>query len=378
MVVRCYVFETRGGALLQEVQPSSAPWSVRANEAEDITLTLDLNSVEEGTRDWRNLGTPWKHSIAVDVEGRLFGGPIMPHDLNDDSAELTVKARGFRVATARMSVLPVAALTQSLTLPNGEPDTSLDTTISGFDLGTIGKKIAQLALEWPGRTDIPVVWPDDRAGTHTRTFPAIERIKVDRALSDLSGVENGPDVRFQLLWDGPDRFTWRYESGTEAQPRLQGQDVFSWEIGQGSGLQVSTNPSRMGSVAWSQGGRADDTSLVRMRYDPTLVDAGFPLLELESGASQNTIEASTLDAWNVETLRTAAKPWEFWSFNVRADEQPFPYEYNVGDLIDVIVTEDTPVSGGYVPQGTYRRRIAGMSGAMSEWITITCGEVYDE
>lgn len=377
MVVRVFVFETRGGALLQEVEPSDLSWDENANQPESVDATFDLNSTTEGSRDWRNLGTPWKHSIAVDVNGRVLGGPILPHDFDDNGGTLKIKATGLRVAFDRRSILPVAALTQPLTLPNGEVDTSLDSTWAGFDLGTIAKKIGEQACMWPGWTDVPIVWPADRAGSHERTYPAIERKPVDEAWDDLSKVQNGPDIRLRLEWDGPDRFRWVFETGTEAQPRLQGVDVFSWEVGQGSGLSVRTNPSLMGSLSWSQGGRADDVALVRSLYDPTLVDRGFPLLELESDASSNTVLEETLDAWNAETLRTASKPWEFWSFKVRADASPLPFEYGPGSLIDVIVTEDTPVAGGYVPPGTYRRRIAGMSGQLDEWITITCGENYE-
>lgn len=342
---------------------------------------METRTVEEVTRelgtDWRNLGTPWKHSIALDVEGRLVGGPILPHDFDDNGGQLKLTARGLRVAFGRRSILPLDALTVPLTLPNGEPDTALDSSWAGFDLGTIAKKIGQQACEWPGWTDVPIVWPDDRTGASERTYPGIERKNVDDAWSDLSDVQNGPDIRFRLEWDGPDAFRWVFETGTAAQPRLQGPDVFAWEVGQGSGLSVQTNPTRMGSLSWSQGGRADDTALVRSLYDPMLIDRGFPLLELESDASSNTVLAETLDAWNVETLRTASKPWEFWSFTIRADQSPFPFEYGPGSLIDVIVTDDSPVSGGYVPPGTYRRRVAGMSGVLSDWITITCGEVYD-
>ena len=377
MVVRVYVFETRGGALLAEVEPVQVSWGVQANTADDVSVTVDLNSTVEGSRDWRNLGTPWKHSLAVDVGGRVYGGPIMPHDFGEDDGRLTLAARGLLVALDRRSVLQLAALTTSLVDGDGLPDPAFDTTIAGFDLGTIGKKVVVQALTWPGWSDVPVVFHADRAGTRTRTYVGVERKPVAEALDDLSGVQNGPDIRFQLRWTGPDTFGWLYESGTETQPRLQGESVFSWEVGQESGLTVSTNPSRMGSVAWSQGGRADDAIAVAMMYDSFLVDRGFPLLELESDASSTTSSQDTLVAWNVETLRTARVPWEFWSFRVRADRSPFPNEYNTGDLIDVIVTADTPVAGGYVPVGAYRRRIAGLSDDESgEFITITCGETY--
>ena len=95
MVVRVYVFETRGGALLAEVEPVQVSWGVQANTADDVSVTVDLNSTVEGSRDWRNLGTPWKHSLAVDVGGRVYGGPIMPHDFGEDDGRLTLAARGL-------------------------------------------------------------------------------------------------------------------------------------------------------------------------------------------------------------------------------------------------------------------------------------------
>lgn len=378
MVVKASIFETRGGALLTEVEPQTLTWDENANQAESISAMFDLNSIVDGARDWRNLATPWKHSLAIDVEGRLLGGPIMPHNFDGDSGSLSITARGLRVAFARRNILPLGAMSNpSLLLPNGDPDTSLDSTWSGLDFGTIAKKIGQQACAWPGWTDVPIAWPADRVGARERTYPALDRKKVDDAWSDLSEVQNGPDIRLRLEHDGPDRFRWVFETGTEEQPRLAGLDMFEWEVGQESGLSVKTNPTRMGSMSWSQGGRSDDTALVRMQYDPFLIDRGFPLLELESDASSNTVEAETLDAWNAETLRTARKPWEFWSFDVRTDQAPYPNEYGPGALVKVIVTPDTPVAGGYVPAGEYVRRIAGLSGGLDDKITITCGEVYD-
>lgn len=376
--VRVSIFETRGGALINEIDPATLSWDAVTNEAETVKVNIDLNSADASGQNWRSLAAPWKHSIAVEAGGRVYGGPILPHDFDDDSAVLNLTARGFRIMLARRNVLPIAAMPPgSLTLPNGLPDTALDTVLRGLDLGSIGMRLVQQACVFPGWNDIPIVFQPDRPGTHERTFPAIERKNLHDALSDLSGVENGPDFRFQLEKVGNDAFQWRAESGTETRPRLESPDVFAWEVGQGSGLSVTSNPARMGSLAWSEGGRSNDTALVRSLYDPTLIDHGYPLLELESDASVNTVLPATLDAWNTETLRTGIRPWEFWSFKIRADQPPFPGEYNLGDLIDVVVTEDSPIAGGYLGPGTYRRRIAKLAGDMSEWITVTCGEAYD-
>jgi hypothetical protein len=374
MVVRAFVFEFRGGALLDEVEPATIQWSVTANTAETIEITVPMRA---SRRDWPNLATPWKHCLAVDVGGRVFGGPILPHDYSDDEAALKLTARGFRIALARRSVLPVAALTTSLLLADGSPNLTLDTAISGYDYGTIGKKLCQQAFAWPGWTDVPVIFPGDRAGTRESSYAALDRKNLDGALSDLSGLENGPDIRFQLEHDGSDAFLWTYQSGSEAQPRLEGPDVHALEIVDTSALRVVTDPSRMGSLAWSQGGRTSDEARVAMMYDPLLVDAGFPMLELETRASVNTVEQDTLDQWNAETLRTASGPWAFWSFQIRADRSPFPIDYNIGDLVDITVTAG---SQDYVParREPYRRRIVGLAGdERGDWIKVTCGEVYE-
>lgn len=377
MVVSASIFETRGGAKVADAEPVELSWSENANQAETVDITIDLRTLAEKDRDWRNLATEWKHSLAINVDGRVLGGPIMPHDFNGANGKLKLTARGGRILFSRRKIMKLGAMTRPLVLPNGDPDTTLDSTWTRYDLGTIAKKIGQQACTWPG-SDFPIAWPADRAGTRERTYAALDEKYVESAWNDISAVQNGPDIRLRLEQDGPDRFRWVFETGTEEQPRLQGADIFEWEAGQESGLSVKTNPSRMGSISWSRGGRSDDTALVRMMYDPFLIDAGFPLLELDSDASSTTTDPATLDAWNVETLRTARKPWEFWSFDVRTDRSPYPYEYGPGSLVNVIVTKDTPIDGGYIAPGTYTRRIAGLSGGLGDTITITCGEVYDD
>ncbi|MDY0830730.1 hypothetical protein SK224_16465 [Microbacterium sp. BG28] len=395
---RFYVFETRGGALITEVEPSDYDWSERSNTSETVNMRF-VDRPEE----WRNLFTPWKHSIAVDAGGHLLGGPILPIGLDGDKEELSVTARGFLTLLGTRKVLPLAALTQPIA-PDGIPDPSMDTIIGGVDHGTIGSRLVQQACTWPGWTDIPISYHPDRAGTRSESYKAVQGKRVNAALADLTKQKDGPDIRIQLVRLSEDQFGWVYQSGTEEQPRLQGDVPLEWEALEVSGLGIDVDPSRMGSMFWSTGGRDLDKVVVRGLYDPYLVDRGFPLMELDSDASTSTSDATTLDSWNAELARTARSPWDFWQFRVPMSQSPLPYEYGCGDLATVYLSPQQQhrlgllssphllsgvnvLSGGsesfdvpgFLPARPYTRRIAGMSGSSRArgFISLTFAEAYD-
>lgn len=371
-----FVFETLTGKILTEFEPEQASWSIRANEAETVSVTLDLSDPVNRALDWRNLATPWKHAIAIEEHGRYLGGPILPHDWDEDDHRLKLNVRGIRVLLGRRTILPVAALTTSLVKPGGEPDTALDTTIRDVDLGTVGIRLIRQAMSWPGFA-LPIDFHPERAGGITRTYAAVDLTRVDAALSDLSDEENGPDIRLQLRRGSVRDFEWVYESGTAAEPRLQSPSVHTWELqadeAAGSGVSVTTDPTEMASISWATAGRSSDRVLVSRVYDTRLVDAGFPLMEAVDSSNSSVSEQTVLDGLAAERARTSLKPSEFWSFRVRLDASPFLSEYHVGDLVRVVVR-----NSDYVPVGEFTRRIAGLSGdEQGDWVKVTCGEVYD-
>lgn len=375
-MTRYYVFETLSGNQVAEFTPMTASWSLTANTADSVDVELNLRDAETARQDWRNLGTPWKHSIAVEEHGRFIGGPIMPHDLDGDKLTLKLTGRGPKVVMDRNPVLPLSALTGALVGADGLPNPVFDTTVVGWDFGTIGKRLVSQMMAWPG-LGLPIVFHADRAAGREKTYPAISFKSVGSALDDLTGLENGPDIRFQLRRRGTDGFEWVYESGSETAPRLQGVTTHTWELGAdeaaGSGLSVSLDPSLMASISWATAGRSADTVLLSRFVDMKLVDAGYPLLQLVDSSHSSIEQQSTLNELAGENLRTAGRPAEFWSFKARLSSSPFLNEYNTGDLINLVVPP-----GQYLPPGTYTRRIASLSGdEKGDWVKITCGEFYD-
>ncbi|MFZ4894631.1 hypothetical protein ACL9RL_09290 [Plantibacter sp. Mn2098] len=374
-MTRYYVFETLTGNQVAEFTPSKASWSLATNTPDTVDVTLDLNDPATLAQDWRNLGTPWKHSIAVEEHGRFIGGPIMPYDWDEDKADLKLTARGPKVILDRNLVLPVSAVTGSLVGADGLPNPAYDTNLSGTDYGTFGKKLVLQAMQWPG-LGLPIVFHDDRPDSYVKNYTGIALKTVGAALDDLCGLDGGPDIRFQLTRNGPDGFQWVYESGTRAQPRLQGQIAHTWELNAdeatGSGLSVGSDPTGMASISWATAGRSDDRVLLSRVIDTRLIDSGYPLLQVVDSSHSSISEQPSLDSVATENLRTAGRPAEFWSFKARLAASPFLNEYNTGDLITIVVQNSK-----YQSVGQFTRRIAAISGdEKGMWAKITCGEVY--
>ncbi|GAA3581023.1 hypothetical protein GCM10022198_00140 [Klugiella xanthotipulae] len=371
-----YIFETLSGHIITEFTPLSGSWTARLNEAETLDVSIDLGDPDEQSREWRSLGTPWKYSIAVEESGRFYGGPIQPHDWDEDSAILKITARGIRSIFALRSVLPVEALTTDLVDATGAPNTLLDTTLKNLDLGSIGMRVIQQACTWPG-SNYPIVFPPARSGTHERTYQAVTFPTVEDTLSALSGVIGGPDFDFRLRLRNPSYFEWEFLAGTQDEPRLISPDTHTWDLSApdsaGSDLTVSTNPSSMASLSWAVGGRGDNSVLVAQAYDPLLIQDDHPLLEAVDTSRTSVSVMATLAGHAQAPLRTGRRPWEFWKFSASLRSTPFLSEYQVGDLCTLAV-HDSP----YIPAGEYTRRIVALSGDdTSDWVKITLGEVYD-
>ncbi|WP_025159394.1 hypothetical protein [Leifsonia aquatica] len=370
-----YVFETMTGTVLREFVPSSGSWKARVNEPETVDVQLDLSDPQIAAMDWRNLGTPWKHSIAVDEGGRLYGGPIQPHDYTPGEP-LQIVARGIRALTARRTVLPPAALTQPLVSADGSPNTALDTNLSGLDFGSIGRFLVWQMCQWPG-SGLPIVFEDPRAGTRVRNYAAVDLKNIDEALAQLSGVERGPDFAFRLRWRPDGKLEWVMTSGTEASPLLIGPNPPQWDVNasrtSGADLAVKTNPAQMGALSWATAGRGDDKVMMSRAYDPALTNAGVPLLELVDNSHTSVEFQDTLDGYARAGLRTGGRPSEFWSFKASLLSTPWLRDFYEGDYCDIFIQDDP-----YLPPTPARRRILELSGDDEGlWVSITCGEAFD-
>lgn len=355
-----------------------------------VTLA-DPDVAKLGLRSAAAVGKAALHIIENDVF--MASGPVWAQSWDEDTNELTITAAGWETYWAHRVLLWVLAANQnsypiildhdiSDEVKAGASNPDLDMVFSNFDLGTIGSKICQAMLAWPGSPEM-FIFPPDVAGAHTRTYPAADLRLGSDALSDLSKVEGGPDIFFETRWTA-DRLGIEvlYRAGTEAEPRLYAPETHrldhSVEQSALTGLRVDTDGSELAAQAWVSGGRDVNKAIVRRGFNPQLLEQGYALFDILDSSHSDVSELDRLDGYANETVRIGSAPTEFWSFDLKTDTSPKPGEYAKGDFVDVVMPYAKPGQPDpFIPGGTYRRRIAGISSknAQNDTVTITTYEV---
>jgi hypothetical protein len=374
-VTRYMIGDLRTGRRLQDVQVVTGPWKKGLNGPGTVTITVAANDPDIKRLGLGNVATPGKAFLAV-IENDVImeAGPIWTHEYDRDDGTLVLAAAGLWSYFDHRVLVPVLA--------TGQSPVGADTNLSNLTLGTIAKRLVQQAQTHTGG-NVPVVFlPDevDPNPTNERNYLGADLGLVGDRLEDLTNVIGGPDIDFAPRFT-PDRLgiEWVMRTGTKAQPQLSANTSHVWDISVAQTsvrkLKVRRTAEKLVARAWATGGRQSDT-VMTSRYDnPTLTDAGFPLLESVDSSHSSVSVQSTLDDYAREAARVGYKPISFWSFEVRADASPQVGVYQIGDYCRLKLKGD-PYLPDNVTDG-HQRRIVSISGdEQGKWISITTGEVY--
>lgn len=354
-----------GGPIVDLPVTPGASWGAQINRPDTVSCSIDLRDPDARKLDLRSATEPNKSVLLArtdDERKKILAWGIVngQRKWDEKTQTVTISATGVDDSwLGRAVVGPVTALSQPITV-NGLPNTALDTTLSGWSLGTIGKKLVEQRLAWPGS---PLVFqlPADEPGTHTRTYPFVDLATVGKRLSDLTDVENGPDFAFEAGY-GPDGITLVYtmRHGSEAEP-LIGADVGVWSLGGQSPIEdlaYADDADYLASAIWFLAGRNGATMISASALNDSLVSAdGYPSTDLVDKSRGDVVVQSTLDAYAAEAADYASRPVESLTFDVRGDATPGLGDYAPGDRVTIAVPTEHP----WIRDDLYVR-ITSMSG----------------
>lgn len=412
------VGEVRTGRRITTIPVAGASWSMVHRSAGEIRATIPLEASdfdvlersytgglypgldvfpspetypEAATPVWRpGMGLRPEFLSAIEpvrcfmgvMEGDeiLEAGPIWSWDYDDGSGMLTVIAKGMWSIFDHRIVM-AANRTESGALAYAR----WGRTYANLSLGTIAKRLVELAEEHVGG-ELPIVLPEDVAGTSERTYNGYSVATVRQRIEELMGVQGGPDIAFEpRLTEDRLGVEWVMRVGD---PLLhQDGDDFVWDSrapkGPVGSLGVTRDASNQAQRAWATGDGMERALLMTEREPadigaPDLRDFGFPLTETVS--SHSTVERiATLRSHAAGSLRASLRPWMTWAMQVRADLGPRLGSYRPGDWAKVWV-ETRPDRPGITPHrllrhllpgGFHRARIIEVSGDLGETVTVT-------
>lgn len=266
-----------------------------------------------------------------------------------------------------------------------------EVTYSALSLGTIAKRLVQLAQSHTGGS-LPIVFqPDETAADdadHTRTYRGHELATVLTRLDQLMDVQNGPDIAFEpRLTADRQGVEWVMRTGKESQPLLfQTGDDWVWDSrvpsGSVGGLSVQRDASMMAQRSWLTGAGQDE-ALLMARREPAQIgevdlrSVGYPLLEL-SEARSSVEQLATANRWAAGNLAAVLRPMQTWSCDVFARPTdstgafagPQLGQYRPGDWAKVWIPDDHPLLSLLMPEGFQRARLLGFSGDLSDMVRL--------
>lgn len=342
-----------GGPILDLPVMEGASWASQLNRPDALSCSIDLNDPDALALDLRSSSEPNKTiMLARTDDDIILAWGLIPDDgrtWNEDTKTLDLSATGISSSYFGQTIIaPAAALTAPLITndPEGFPQVNpaLNTTLSGWSHGTIGKKLVAQRLAWPGA---PTVFdlPADEVGTRTQTWLFASMKSIGSALDDLTKQEAGPDFAFdaQRASNGLGlRYVMRH--GSEAKPRI-GTDAGIWALGEGSpitGLKITDALAAGASASWMTAGKQSGAALISRKLNAAMLAAGYPPLDVVDTTHNDVSVQATLDSYNAELIRDAATVTRDLSFEVRADATPALGQYRPGDTITLDVPDGHP------------------------------------
>jgi hypothetical protein len=337
--------ETVSGALHGTLPLSSLTWSddVSISRGSTLEATIPLDGLSpDQVQDVRGVAEGyWRTTLVLSYDDQaVVAGPLVTYKVADDRSSVTLGCGppGLLLA-ARMVIAP------GFELDPTNPLASL--TYGATSLPEIARQMIADGLAG-AQAALPFALPAAGVGgSAVQTYAATDLGNVLERLGQLSTMDGGPDVHLQpVLGADQTDYTIAVRIG---EPRL-GQVGADWVWTSGGNLltlPIDGDASQMGSRVYVPGraeySETDEPAItpVGVAEDLTYPSLGWPLLERadrEHGTSEvsETLLYDQARAW----LTAYGRPVEVWRATVRADLEPYPGTWRVGDDARIRVVGD--------------------------------------
>jgi len=372
---RAYLIETMTGAIGREVEMSTdGRYDIRLNMVEEVQATVQKSSLRGVYRKWLE---PWRAGMLFtftprDDKGRWVGEevPVVAGPFTDAPEEYT-DSLSFHVSGIRRLFEKRLVLAKQFGVSDADVKAmkASKLTYTGAPLAFIAQDIVRRSLTREGGF-LPIRFatnvPSKVANGHTRTYYGydVNNNAIDKRLTELSEVANGPDIMFRPEWADSEHthIRWAMVTGTHEVPTIgQKHKVFIDLTSQRnpvSEFSINARADDMVSRAYVSG--AGEGAAVEIGAAETVqgYPRGIPLME---------VAETRPDIKKVETLRGHARRAVNLSTVVSiaatvdgSDIRSAFGRWLVGDEMDL-----TCKGFFHIPDGSHRVRVVRASGGFT-------------
>jgi hypothetical protein len=321
---RLFAFETRTGRVITDLPYEGVPrWECGVNAIGKLEVSIPIDPI--GKKELRALIDPWRISLGFARGQQIMqAGPIIPASFLDSpgAAVLDVSCAGLWRLLYSRYLLNAA---WDGVNPAAE---SADVNIGPTSLHTIAKRVVSLQLS-RAQHDLPIDFPADIAGSHSRAYPGYDLASEGERLAELTQVQGGPEIEFRPVWtDTVARSTvrWTMRLGAPSSDPLRDGRLgrldypHAWDYGQALiQLDEDIDGSRQTHHRIERGNGMERALVVGIAADTQYPAAGWPYLEDVGGTHTSATDTATLASWAAGAVSTFRVPTVTWSAVVRMD-----------------------------------------------------------
>ena len=357
MTWKVYLLKTVTGEVGPPLDVQSGSWSIELNKTEAGSVKARKAQLRRIPRRWwepRTGSILMTYTDADGVERPIVAGPITGWP-TETPETLDLEFAGIR------SLLELRTIAQ-------------DMTLNGPSLGSIAWAIVDETCRIKPGGALPIIHgsPWEESGRQ-RTYYRwnLANNIVDKRLTELTEVINGPDIMFRPQWADEDhtRITWAMVHGSEADPRIPQTwtPVFDTTAARSDvqDLTVKSTATHLATRVWYTGaGEGEGTARVYAE-DTTRIPDGVPFTEKVLSDSDQP-NPDRLREKAEGALAASKRMLDQVTMSIRAGARRAPLGlWHVGDTCEV-----TLAGWVSIPDGSRLMRIIAASGDLSEKVTL--------
>lgn len=387
-----YLFKTVSGQLGPRIEPSELSWNITINETETLDMTLVKGSIPKFDSTTPYL-EPWWGGVALLWDNTaIFAGPIVTRPV-EDFHSLRVSARGIRSLLSKRMVVRDMVNWSSLTKPEIRKEWSTDgredrkspkpsdTKFKDVSYATMAKLVVQESMTKLGGS-LPIRFPIASSAhndpttiggqaipvekrPHYRRYAGYEGLSnnVDYVLTDLSDLDDGPDIMFRPVLNGTTLYWNMLTGASDSRPEISYDHDTVWDTTAAAGyitdLKLQYSGSSMTNRAFAIGAGSDGGQPMAIAQDTSKLSMGYPLLESSETFPQAVSQPVTQTKATAK-LRADDKPRHQLTGTIRIDGVSEVGDYWPGEYGRLVV------KGWYgLPDGDTKAKILTLSGDLT-------------